>query len=218
MKFIFVRHPETEANVNRIIYGRTDSAYSEKGRASIAKVVEEFSNIKIDAIYSSPLTRAATLAEAIAKGHGLGVIKDDRLQEMHFGLFENKTSEEASEIYGEGYDKFWHNFANFEVPEGESMQQVKDRTVDFLKEIFPSDPAEGSFDEIMKEDPKKAVDLHDSNDKTIVVVAHSIVIRGALSYMLNIPLEAIWHIDVKPASRTEVSYHAGFGVLTGLRA
>lgn len=67
MKLIFIRHPETEANVKRLIYGKTESEYSDRGRASVNAVVEQLSNKKIDAIYSSPRKRAADLAEAIAK-------------------------------------------------------------------------------------------------------------------------------------------------------
>lgn len=219
MKIVFVRHPETEANVKKLIYGRTDSAYSEKGRASIAGVVKEFTNTNIDEIYASPLRRAFDLADAISKGNNghPEVIKDDRLMEMHFGLFENKTNEEAREIYGKGYDEFWHDFASFEVPEGESMGQVKTRVIDFLKEITDVDSLKESFEDLMKEDPGKAVDLHDKEGKTIVVVAHALVIRGALSFLLDIPLKDIWHIDVKPASVIEVSYHGGFGILTRIK-
>lgn len=219
MKIIFVRHPETEANVNKLIYGRTDSAYSEKGKASIAGVVKELSDMNIDAIYTSPLRRAFDLALAISNGNGkeLGVIEDDRLMEMHFGLFENKTNEEAREIYGDGYDEFWHDFSGFQVPEGESMGQVKDRVTDFLKEITEADSLKESFEELMKEDPGKAINLHDSEGKTVVVVSHAIVIRGALSFLLDFPLQDIWHIDVKPASLIEVSYHGGFGILTSVR-
>lgn len=219
MRIIFVRHPETEANVKKLLYGRTDSAYSEKGNASIAGVVKEFSEMSIDAIYASPLRRAFDLAQAISEGNNcqLEVIKDDRLMEMHFGLFENKTNEEAREIFGDGYDDFWHNFVNFQVPEGESMGQVKTRVTSFLNEVTEAGKMKQSFEDLMKEDPGKAIDLHDRGGKIIVVVAHALVIRGALSLLLDIPLKDIWHIDVKPASIIEVSYHGGFGILTKIR-
>lgn len=223
MKIILVRHPETEANAKRIIYGRSDSPYSEKGKASVDRVAKELADVKIDEIYSSPLPRAANLAKAIAEGHNKGlsksdIIKDDRIKEMYFGQFENKTNEEAREIYGDGYDRFWHDFVNFQVPGGENFHQVKDRTVDFLKEIIPMNMPKESFEELMKEDPGKALNLHDRDSKTILIVAHSIVIRGALSFLLDVSLEWIWHVDVKPASIIEISYHRGFGILTGIQS
>ena len=58
VKLILIRHPETEANAKRLIYGRTESEYTEKGRASVATVVEQLSQIDIHMIYSSPLKRA----------------------------------------------------------------------------------------------------------------------------------------------------------------
>jgi len=33
VKLILIRHPETEANAKRLIYGRKESEYTEKGRA-----------------------------------------------------------------------------------------------------------------------------------------------------------------------------------------
>ncbi len=218
MKIIFLRHPETVANVNRLIYGWTESPYSVKGLASVGRVVELLTDEKIDKIYASPLKRAYDLAKAVGDGHGLNVITDDRLKEMYFGAFENKTVEEAAAIYGVGFKRFWYDFSRFEVPEGETMGQVKERVVDFLEhKLFRKKSAE-DFEELMKEDPGKAVTLHDREDKTVLVVAHSIVIRSALSHMLDVPLDWIWHIDVKPASIIEISYHGGFGIITGIKS
>ena len=217
MKIIFLRHPETMANVNRLIYGWTESPYSEKGKASVGRVVELLKDEKIDEIYSSPLLRAYDLAKAVGNNHGLEVHTDDRLKEIHFGAFENKTIEEAEAMYGEGFKRFWHDFSNFQPPEGENMTQVKTRVVDFFKEkLFMNHNGE-DFEEMMKEDPGKAVTLHDLEDKTVLVVAHSITIRSALSFMLDVPLEWVWHIDVKPASLIELAYHGGFGILTGIK-
>ncbi len=222
MKLIFIRHPETEANVKRLIYGKTESEYSDLGKASVDVVVAQLSGIKIDEIYTSPRKRAANLAVAIAEGHStdsrsLKVIMDDRIQEMHFGIFENMTTVEAREMYGEGFDDFWHNFADFRVPEGETLSQVKDRTVEFLQELLADDASLESFEELMKKDPIKAIDQRYMENGTVVIVAHSLVIRSALSWLLDIPLNKIWHIDIKPAAIIEVSYRGGYGFLTGIR-
>jgi broad specificity phosphatase PhoE len=221
MVFYFVRHPETEANVKKLIYGRTDSAYSERGKASVDLVVDRLSQLKIDKIFSSPLRRAAFLADAIAKSHQnegkkIEVIEDSRLQEMDFGLFENKTDEEARAIYGEGFHRFWVDFPSFQVPEGENLGQVRDRTVEFIKEISAPALSGKSFEEMMMEDPAKVINQQKDIGQIIVIVAHSLVIKSALSFLLNMPLDNIWHIDVEPAGIVEVSYHNGFGILTGL--
>jgi broad specificity phosphatase PhoE len=221
MVFYFVRHPETQANVKRLIYGKTDSDYSEKGRSSVDLVVKQLSELKIDKIFSSPLKRAAFLANAIASSHqkegkDLNVFLDPRLEEMNFGIFENKTDEEARAIYGHGFDKFWFDFANFQVPEGENLGQVRDRTVEFIKEIAAPVLSGKTVEEIFKEDPKKIIDQENHSGEIIVIVAHSLVIKSALSFLLNMDLENIWHIDIQPAGIVEVSYYNGFGILTGL--
>lgn len=218
MNIIFLRHPETMANVNRLIYGWTESPYSEKGAASVGRVVELLKDEKIDQIYSSPLKRAHDLALAVGGDHNLEVVTDDRLREMHFGAFENKTVEEAKAMYqGDDFNRFWYDFSNFDAPEGENMGQVRDRVVDFFNQELGLDQGAEDFETMMKEDPGKAVTLHDLEKKTVLIVAHSITIRSALSHMLDVPLDWVWHIDVKPASLIEIAYHGGFGILTGIK-
>lgn len=220
---IFIRHPETEANVRKVIYGRTDSWYSPKGEASVALVTELLSEVPIDRIYASPLKRAAFLAEQITALHNtrrkenlLKVVYDDRLIEMDFGIFENKSNQEAKELYGEGYEQLWQDLANFEIPEGENLTQVKERVVDFLKEICALEPAGRPLAEKLKEDPIGALEPSKTKEITLVIVAHSLVIRSALSWFLNISIEDIWHIDIKPAGMVEILYRNGYAMLTKL--
>jgi alpha-ribazole phosphatase len=223
MKLIFIRHPETEANVRKVIYGRTDSWYSPKGEASVALVTERLRDLEIDRIYASPLKRAAFLAEEITVDHNrrregepLKVAHDDRLIEMNFGIFENKSNQEAKELYGEGFEKLWQDFLNFKIPGGENLTQVRDRVVDFLKEICAQEPVGRSLAEELKEDPIGALEPAKTTEITLVIVAHSLVIRSALSWFLNISLEDIWHIDIKPAGMVEILYRNGYAMLTKL--
>ncbi|NLY72038.1 MAG: histidine phosphatase family protein [Clostridiales bacterium] len=184
IKLIFIRHPETEANVKRLVYGRTESEYTPRGIESIAWVLEQLSDTSIDRIYASPLKRAAFLASEIAKSNSppIEVVFDDRLMEMDFGNFENRTIEEIMEIFGEELLHFRNDYVNFRIPKGESFSQVKDRVKEFIKEL-----------EAQKE------------NETVVVVAHSLVIRAALSFLMNIPLKEARRFDIRPSGIVEIN-------------
>ena len=69
MRLIMIRHPKTEANERKLVYGWTDALYSEAGKATIPWIVEKLHDVKVDRIYTSPLTRTRLLAEAIATDH-----------------------------------------------------------------------------------------------------------------------------------------------------
>lgn len=62
----FVRHGQSESNVDGIIRGR-DTKLTEKGRAQAHAVGERFTKVKLDAIITSPFTRAADTAAIIAE-------------------------------------------------------------------------------------------------------------------------------------------------------
>ena len=136
IKLIFIRHPETEANAQRLVYGRTESEYTPRGIESIAWVLDQLSDRGIDRIYASPLKRAALLAGEILRvtaSHRCGF--DDRLMEMNFGKFENRTIEEIKELFGEDLLRFRKDYVDFRVPKGESFSEVQDRVIEFIGEL-----------------------------------------------------------------------------------
>lgn len=139
MRLIFIRHPKTEANERKLVYGRTDALYSEAGAATIPGIVEELRDVRIDSLYTSPLTRTRLLAEAIADDHEIPydrILMDDRILEMDFGCFENMTIAQLEETYPEEYHSYISDFNEYQVPGGESYRQLYHRVGDFLKEIY----------------------------------------------------------------------------------
>lgn len=207
MRLIMIRHPKTEANERKLVYGRTDSLYSEAGKATIPGIVKELHDVKIDRIYSSPLTRTRLLAEAIAADHaaapGSGVETappihmDERIIEMNFGVFENKTIAELEEEYPEAFRAYRENFNDAVVPEGESYRQVAERTVEFLKEIY---------------------DRHEKHEEeTIVVVSHSLVIHAAIGYLMGMSLDDVWHFKTEPGTIVDFDWRYEYAMLQGMK-
>ncbi len=191
MRLILIRHPETQANVNGLIYGRSESGYSEKGRESIPWVVDYLGNRSIDAIYASPLKRTADLAHAIGRTQDIKVEFHQDLLEMNFGVFENMTPKEAAQKHREHFDAYISDYAGYPIPEGESFKDVYERVSGFLRLI-----------------PEK--------DKTSVIITHGMVIKAALAYLLNVSLEEVWHFSTRPAAVIEIEYKNNYGVLHAL--
>ena len=82
MRFILVRHGETEWNATGQYQGQTDIPLSETGRAQAAALGKRFETIHVDAVYSSPLQRAYDTARAIAEPKGLLIQKVEGFKEL----------------------------------------------------------------------------------------------------------------------------------------
>lgn len=126
MDLIFLRHGQTQWNVERRLQGRTDIPLNEVGIEGAKKAGKILSKYHFDAVYTSPLTRALqTLQYAYPNG---APILDDRLAEWSFGPMEGQPMPE---------DFFSHRWI-FGQPVIEGVEQIEDvvaRVSDFYQEI-----------------------------------------------------------------------------------
>ena len=75
-KIILVRHGQTAWTADNRIQGWLDIKLNEKGLKQAKIIAKALKRKKIDAIYSSELSRAYETARIIARSHKLKVIKN----------------------------------------------------------------------------------------------------------------------------------------------
>ena len=80
-----VRHCECTANVERRLSGIVDYPVTDKGKGQLDGLAERFAKEKLDAVYTSPLSRTRATAEAIARYNGAPILVDERFIEFNFG-------------------------------------------------------------------------------------------------------------------------------------
>ena len=191
MRLLLIRHPETEALKKRIIYGRTESPLTPEGIASIDWAARKLQTADLAALFCSPQERAKVLAEGIAKRHpGLAVQIDERICELHCGIYEQLTMEEATALDAEDAQKFVYEFGFHRPKGGENFEDVKARTGPFLEELAELARKEG-YDE-----------------RPIAVVSHAMAIRSMISHLLGYGLNDIWHFHIRPTGMLEIDYDA----------
>lgn len=131
-----IRHCESVGNIEHRFQGRFDSPISPKGEKQLDMLSLRFRNVHLDAIYSSPLTRAYLTAQAVARFHELQVQIRDELIELDVGEMENLL---LSEI-GEKFPKVAENWDKTpdlcEFPGGETMKQAYDRANNALDKLI----------------------------------------------------------------------------------
>lgn len=97
--FYLIRHGETAWNVEGRMQGHSDIPLGDNGREQAQHVAQTLSHISIDAIYSSPLSRAAETAKIISETVGLPVTINEGLKERNLGTLEGKSQAEMHAIY-----------------------------------------------------------------------------------------------------------------------
>ena len=94
MNLYFVRHGQTDWNVEHRTQGWTDIPLNETGIKQAEALRDKLaqSGLRFDAVYSSPLQRVRRTAE-IATAGNYEIILDDRLKERNCAEFEGKPRE-----------------------------------------------------------------------------------------------------------------------------
>jgi len=165
-KLFLLRHGETVHNVAGIAQGWNDSALSPLGEQQAARLAERVAALKPDAIVSSPLGRARSTAEVIARACDLPIETFDELREMNYGRWEGRSfldvRREDAAIYED-----WIADADCPCPGGgESHNDVRRRFAAALEKIRAARP---------------------------VVVTHGTAIRIGVTVLLDLPVMASRH-------------------------
>jgi broad specificity phosphatase PhoE len=160
-----IRHGETTFNAEGRIQGRHDSQLSPLGRKQSEAVARALRDAPIEAVYSSPLSRAVETAKPLAAALGKPLRTDDRLMELHAGVFQLLLPNEMAERYPVETERWKSHDPDYQIPGGESRRQLMERGGAALEEILRAD--------------------HD----VAAVVAHGGLLSAAFKQLLGIPAE-----------------------------
>ena len=164
-QLFLVRHGETLHNVAGIAQGWNDSALSDRGSRQVQSLAGRIAALQPTALYSSPLGRALTTAEAIAKTTGLRIETIEDLREMSYGNWEGMSFLDVRGAYKPIYEQ-WIEDPECPCPNGESHSDVRRR----MERAFAAITAERA-----------------------VVVTHGTAIRIGATALLDLPVMASRH-------------------------
>jgi broad specificity phosphatase PhoE len=94
MRLLLIRHGESIANAEGRLQGHLDVLLSDRGRRQADCLGEKLAPLGVEALYSSPLRRAAETAEIIGARLGLPVQEREPLMERNVGVLEGLTRDE----------------------------------------------------------------------------------------------------------------------------
>jgi broad specificity phosphatase PhoE len=100
-EILMVRHGQSTANASTIWQGQMDFPLSDEGRRQAEAAGRALKGERLDAVYSSPLSRAFETARIIAREAGFSgeVFAMDDLMERRGGILEGTTAAEREQRY-----------------------------------------------------------------------------------------------------------------------
>ncbi len=171
-----IRHGKTDWNENHRLQGRTDIPLNEEGRAMAERAAEMYADVHFDIAFCSPLIRARQTADILLRGRNIPIIYDDRLKEMSFGNCEGK--EYGSDDPELPISVFFlkPEMYTVPVPGGESLEELFERTGDFLKNT--------------------AIPLVNEG-KDVLIVGHGAMNSSIVCRVRDIPLKDFWSAGIE---------------------
>ncbi len=139
-KLILIRHTKSEWNVLGLWTGWTDVPLAEEGKAQAKTTAEHVRDLTIDRAYTSTLKRVKETWGIIQKtlGWNIPTSEDTALNERHYGIYTGKNKWEIQKQVGEEEFKRIRRSWNHPIPEGETLEDVYNRTVPFFgNEVLP---------------------------------------------------------------------------------
>lgn len=170
-RFFLVRHGQTGWNKEARFRGRVDIELDERGVKQAEATAERLAGCEATAVFSSPLRRAVMTAEPVARRLGLEVAPLEGINDMDFGSWEGRSVDEVRERDGELFEQWRLRPDVIRIPEGETLDEVRDRAAAALDELG------GRYE----------------ND-TVVLVTHRVVCKVLLCYLLGLDNSHFWRI------------------------
>jgi phosphoserine phosphatase len=171
-RVILVRHGQTEWNRVERFRGRVDVPLNSFGLvqagATGRRVAKEWD---LKAVYTSPLSRSASTAEAIARHFSLPVQMHLGLVDIDYGLWQGLTPEEARQRWPDEVEAWYHEPQRACIPGGETLDDLSVRGMAAVVEL---------------------AGRHEG--QTIALVGHTVINRIILLGVMGLGNERFWRL------------------------
>lgn len=134
MNIYFVRHGQTDWNIQNRLQGSSDIPLNSTGIKQAHILADKLRSTHFDYIISSPLSRALNTANIINEHRDIPLITDTSLLERSFGCLEG--------VKGDEYDKnlFWDYSKNYQYKDVEPIQYFFGRIHRYLDSLIKTYP------------------------------------------------------------------------------
>lgn len=122
-----LRHGETVGDSRVRLYGGTDIALSDLGRSQMVRAAQRLAAEPLDAAWTTPLDRAQESARIVLSGRDVPLRIADGLREIHFGVWEGLTLDEARARHPDVWARWSSEGDGFTFPGGDQRAAFRAR-------------------------------------------------------------------------------------------
>ena len=196
-RLILIRHGQSVWNAENRFTGWTDVDLSEKGVREAEMAGDLLSEIRFHAIHTSGLIRAQRTATIIMSRNSasgeIPLIKDERLNERHYGDLQGLNKAETAEKHGPEQVHIWRRSFDIPPPGGESLKMNAERTIPYFEEEIIPDLEQG---------------------KNVLVSAHGNSLRSIVMHIESISSQDIVSLEIATGTPMFYEYDMDSGKLT----
>jgi len=175
---VLLRHGQSQWNLENRFTGWVDVPLTEKGFEEARRAGELLRGFRFDRIYTSALTRAHQTLDTVLEILGnpdLPVVRDQALNERHYGDLQGKNKAETAKEFGEEQVHIWRRSYDVPPPGGESLKDTAARTLPYFKEHILPDIVSG---------------------KNVLVVAHGNSLRSIVMDLETLSRDEVLQLNI----------------------
>ena len=189
-RLYLVRHGRVAAGHTDRYHGHNDIGLSPQGLQQFEDLAAQLAATPLAGVYSSDLTRTITGAEIISRGRNLTPQAIPEFREVNFGSWEGLTFAEIMAEYPAELEERFRDLANFRIPGGESLKDVRARALPKLQEL-----------------------LARHANESFLLVAHAGLNRAILSEAMGLPLDHLFRLDQNYGCLNIIDYFPDLAVV-----
>ncbi len=175
MRIDILRHGDCADNV--WLRGRTDSLLTEQG---YEKMLSQLKTTDYQKVVTSPAKRCRDFAEGQFQDFEIS----DLWQERNYGIFDGLSHQQVEALYPEQLTAYLQQPFNYDLPQAETFAQFQQRVQQAWQELIESE-------------------LNSELD-SLLLITHGGPMRLLLQSILNLPNEALFHIEMGYAAMVSV--------------
>jgi len=177
-KLILIRHGQSLWNLENRFTGWVDVPLTKQGEDEARRAGDKLKPYQFDVAYTSALSRAQRTCALVLEASGreyTPVIRDQALNERHYGDLQGLNKADTAAKYGDEQVKIWRRSYDVPPPNGEALKNTAERTLPFFERCIMGDIRQG---------------------KNVLVVAHGNSNRSIVMALENLSKEEVLELNL----------------------
>ncbi len=189
-QLILVRHGQSIWNLENRFTGWVDVPLTSQGEAEAKEAGAKLKDLSIDVAYTSGLTRAQHTLRLILESMGVDtpVIRDQALNERHYGDLQGLNKEDTAKKFGDEQVKIWRRSYDVPPPNGEALKNTAERTLPFFERCILGD---------IKQGKDVLVVAHGNSNRSIVMMLDNLSKEEVLELNLGTGVPLVYDLSVE---------------------